>query len=144
MRIKLAVVAACIVVAACDDPSKSNGDAASSAPASPLEAALRGCSNAQGTVYDALQTSDTGFALSSLGAAQAACRGAATELRRTPLPNLDQVRGPAAIDEMADGLGQVEDAVRIMNTSPARARRRAQRGMHLYQAGLAALTAARS
>jgi hypothetical protein len=132
----------CVLLVACGEPSNGSGQAVAPSTTSDLETALSACANDQQTVYDALQGTDIVTARNSLEAAAAGCRSAATELRKAPLPTIDPVEGPAAIDRMADGLAIVGQATLIMDRSPARARRRAQRGMHIYAAGLAKFNSA--
>jgi hypothetical protein len=137
----LAMSAACVLLAACGG-SSSDTDAPAPSATSALEAALAGCANDQQTVYDALQGTDAAKAQESLESAATSCRSAAAELRRIPLPTLDAVKGPAAIDQMADGLAEIARAVPMMDSAPGRARTKAQHGMHVYAAGLVKFNAA--
>lgn len=139
MRLLSSVAVACLL-SACDGSSSTSGSAPTTTP---LEAALSNCAQGQQSVLEALQGTDQGHVLRTLDTAQTACKSAAAELRQTPLPSLDPVKGPAALDTLAAGLGQIKAAVPLLNRSPARARQLAQRGMHTYQAGLAQLDAAK-
>lgn len=106
-----------------------------------MEAALTACQDTHITVVNALQGTDVEAAKTALDAAETACRQAATEVRTHPLPGTDAEATAVGIDQMASGLGEIGDAIPIMEHSPARARAKAQSGMKAYQRGLTAMEA---
>ena len=91
------------------------------------------CGTGQSEVADALQGSDTAAILSTLETAERACASAVVQLRRTPIPS---VNSPKAAEVMAKSMGQISDAVRIMDSAPRRARAKAQIGMRTYKSAL--------
>jgi hypothetical protein len=98
------------------------------------EASLTACRDAQGTAIDALQGSDKTSLLSALESAQASCRAAADALRRTPVP--DHPAAAKGLDQAVAGFAQVEQAVKIIDRSPALAQRKARAGVKAITAGL--------
>ena len=126
-----------VVTASADTTAQakpSSADDATRGNETPAEASVSACAHGQGTVYDALQGTDRETALTSLRAAEAACRGAAKQVRALPDPDLSSKAN--SLDKMADGLGKVGDAMETLDRSPAEARAMAQSGMATYKEGL--------
>ncbi len=94
------------------------------------------CGTGQSKVADALQGSDTAVLLSTLETTKRACTSAAAQLRRTPIPSVNSPKAAEAAELMANSLGQISDAVRIMDRAPGRARAKAQIGMRTYKSAL--------
>jgi len=109
-----------------------------------LAAAMEACSQSTTQVAAALRNSDTDVALSTLRTAQATCKDAASNLRKTPIPTINSPLAAEGMEEMDAGLHQVEEALLIMDSSPASARTKAHSGMLKYKSGLDKTTEASS
>jgi formylglycine-generating enzyme required for sulfatase activity len=111
--------------------------------ASPVSAddAISACRNTGTLVYEGFQ-GDMKQAYSSLLRAEAICRSASNQLRRTPLAGRDNAALEMSMDQMASGLAETANATQIPTDSPVlakTARQEAQAGMRAYQAGLKAI-----
>ncbi len=139
---KRAVLAGLFIgLVACSDPTTtptSTGDGGYH----DVQATLGLCQASQQAVSEALQSSDIAVALRTLEAGRDSCRAAAAQLRKNPIPTLNSAEVADALDQMATGLDQIADGVRIMESSPTKARAKAQAGLAKYRKGVEGLTAA--
>jgi hypothetical protein len=103
-------------------------------------ALLQACGSSQSSVYTALQGSDREAILETLAAAHRSCKLAAAKLRKQPIPTINSREAANGVDQITVGLDQIAAAVRIIDSSPTRAKAKAQAGMKTYKLGLDHLT----
>ncbi|HEX6860294.1 MAG TPA: hypothetical protein VF138_08890 [Caulobacteraceae bacterium] len=105
--------------------------------------AVDDCAATQAGAADVFKAEGAQGAADRLEAAEQLCKTAAAKLRKASFEGLDSTLAADGLDQMAKGLGQIEEGLRRMETEPAAGKKATKLGYLTYRYGLEKLERAK-